>query len=465
MNPIEQIFLASPWWDNAYWEKNDPNIVSASKSGIKMRHIDQYRIKYPGIDIIRGPRQIGKTTEIKMIIKELINKRENPKSIGFFTCDVISKHKELFEILKSFSQHLSLNRFKNGIFFLDEVSSIKDWQKAVKGFIDMGLGENIHLVVTGSSSIELKRGYERMPGRRRGGRDYIFLPVSFDKFCSLTNPGRYTPKWDFIKILKARRYFEKFKEDVSMESSFYKRCLMDYIRIGGFPRSISDFVKYKEISNETLFIYQSVLFSEFEKYKKSITTLMQIMGEIVKNISTPVSFNAIMKNIELASAKTVKEYIEMLTLAYLGLQVPCIDISKKKIFNKKDKKIYLIDPVIFRILQDKFKISSFSESNLVENMAGIHIGRFFLKEWADMGILNELFYWKSAKGNEVDFVIFLDERPFGIEVKYQNIVSKWDEMSIRKGIGRGMIVTKEIFEYGEIPKIPLWAFLQTTRLV
>jgi hypothetical protein len=32
-------------------------------------------------------------------------------------------------------------------------------------------------------------------------------------------------------------------------------------------------------------------------------------------------------------------------------------------------------------------------------------------------------------------------------------------MSIRKGIGRGMIITKDIFEYGEIPKIPLWAFL------
>lgn len=459
MNSIEQIALASPWWVNPDWAKSDHNIVSALKSGIKMRHIDQYQFKHPGIEIIRGPRQIGKTTEIKMIIKELINKGRHPKSIGFFTGDVISRSRELFEILKLFSQHLTLNKIKSGIFFLDEVSSIKDWQKAVKGFIDMGLGENIHLVVTGSSSIELKRGYERMPGRRRGGKDYIFLPVSFAKFCSLTNPAKYIPKGNFNNILKPKRYFEKFKEEVSIESAFYKRCLMDYIRIGGFPRSISDFVKYKEISNETLFIYQSVLFSEFEKYKKSLTTLMQIMGEIVKNISTPVSFNAIMKNIELASAKTVKEYIEMLTLAYLGLQVPCIDISKKKIFNKKDKKIYLIDPVVFKVLQDKFKISPLPESNLAENMAGIQIGRFFLKEWADIGILNKLFYWKSAKGNEVDFVIFLDEKPFGIEVKYQNIVSKWDEISIRRGIGRGIIITKDIFEYGEIPKIPLWAFL------
>lgn len=459
MNPIEQISLTSPWWVKSDWEKSDRSIISALKSGIKLRHIDQYQIKYPRVEIIRGPRQIGKTTEIKMIIKELINKGRDPKSIGYFTGDVISKYKELFEILKSFSQHLELNKIKNGVFFLDEVSSIKDWQKAVKGFVDIGLGKNIHLVVTGSSSIELKRGYERMPGRRNGGKDYLFLPVSFRKFCSLTNPNKDIQKAKFRKILQSKSYFEKFKEDVLIESTFYKKCFTDYLKVGGFPRSISDFIKYKEVSSETLFINQSVLFSEFEKYRKSITTLMQIMGEIVKNISNPVSFNTIMKNVELASANTVKEYIEMLTLAYLGLQVSCVDISKKKIFNKKNKKIYLIDPVIFRVLEDKFKVPFPPESNLSENIAGVHIGRFFLKDWAEIGILDKLFYWRSAKGNEVDFVIFLDGKPFGIEVKYQNIVSRWDEMSIRKGIGRGMIITKDIFEYGEIPKIPLWAFL------
>lgn len=459
MNPIEQISIASPWWVDNRWEENDRHIVSALKSGIEMRHIEQYEIKYPSIDIIRGPRQIGKTTEIKMLIKELINKGRDPKAIGYFTCDIISKHKDLFEVLKSFSQHLKLNKIKNGVFFLDEVSSINNWQKAIKGFIDIGIGEKIHLVVTSSSSIELKRGYERMPGRRNGGKDYLLLPVSFRKFCLLTNPGKDIPDLQFTKILKSRKYFEEFKEGLLIQSAFYKRCFTDYARIGGFPRAVSDFVKYNEITSETLLINQSVLFSEFERYKKSINTLIRILGEVVKNISTPVSFNTIMKNIELASAKTVKEYIEMLSHAYLGILVPCVDISRKKIFNKKDKKIYLIDPIVFKVLQDRIGIHLPNESSLSENMTGVHIGRLFISEWADIGVLNKLFYWKSGKGNEVDFVVFLDDRPFGIEVKYQNMVSPWDEMSIRKGIGKGIIITKDTFEYGKIQKIPLWAFL------
>lgn len=459
MNPIEQIMIGSPWWDDPNWDREDRHITGALKSGIKMRHISEYQVRFPSVEIIRGPRQIGKTTEIKMIIKELISKGRIPRSIGYFTCDAISRYKELFEILKSFSQHLKLNKMTNGVFFLDEVSSIKDWQKAIKAFVDTGLGGGIHLVVTGSSSIELKRGYERMPGRRNGGKDYLFLPVSFNRFCSLTNPKKDIPMLNFTEILKSENKFEEIKEMVLIDSAFYKKCFMDYIKIGGFPKSISDFVKYKNISNETLLINQSVLFSEFEKYKKNINILMQILGEIVKNISTPVSYNTIMRNIELASANTVKEYIEMLTRAYLGLLIPCIDISKKRIFNKKDKKVYLIDPIVFAVLQDKFGFLPPPEGNLAENMAAVHIGRFFTKDWADIGVLNKLYYWKSAKGNEIDFIIFMDGKPFGIEIKYQNVISPWDEMSIRKGIGRGIIITKDAFTYGEIPKIPLWAFL------
>lgn len=459
MNLIEQIAITSPWWLKPDWDKNDRDIVFALKSGLKMRHIEHFRVKFPSVEIIKGPRQIGKTTEIKMIVRELINKGQNPKSIGCFTGDIISRHRDLFEILKAFSQHLELNNIKKGNFFIDEISSVRDWQKAVKAFVDAGLGKNVHLVVTGSSSIELRKGYERMPGRRNGGKDYLFLPVNFGKFCSMVNPGKDIQKIKFREIVESKNSFEKFRNAVSSETAFYKKHFMDYIKIGGFPRSISDFIKHKKISADTLLIYQAVLFSEFEKYKKSITTLMQVMGEIARSLTSAVSYNAIMKNIEIASANTVKEYIEMLCLAYLGIQVSCVDISKKRGFNRKDKKIYLIDPVIFKVLEEKLKIAIPCESGLSENMAAVHMARFFVRNWIEFGIPANLYYWKSAKGNEVDFVIFLDGKPFGIEVKYQNIISPWDEMSIRKGIGRGIIVTKDVFKYGEIPKIPLWAFL------
>ena len=460
MNYIEYIAISSPWWNDKAWHSNDKNLKAVKSSNLNFRYLpDNVKIKPSSIDIIRGPRQIGKTTEIKLLIRNLIDKKTNPKSIGYFSCDIISKPKDLFEVLKSFYRHLEINKIKKGLFVLDEITSVKDWQKAVKNFVDLGMCEGIHLILTGSSSIELKRGYERMPGRRSGGKDYLFLPVSFYEFCRLVNQKEQVLKGNFSEVIASRNNFEKFKNKALMKADFYRANLRNYFKIGGFLKSISDFVKEGDISQETLLIYQSVLFSEFEKYRKNLSMLMRVISEVMKNIATPVSFNAIMKNIEFSSANTVKEYIEMLNMAYLGLEVLCLDISKKQPFNKKNKKMYFIDPIIFRILHDKFHLPYLGEDKMAENICAAHISKFFLSEWASFGILNKVFYWKSKKGKEVDFVIFKNNKPFGFEVKYQNSVSAWDEISLKKGIGSGIIVSKDTFEHGQIPKIPLWAFL------
>ena len=59
----------------------------------------------------------------------------------------------------------------------------------------------------------------------------------------------------------------------------------------------------------------------------------------------------------------------------------------------------------------------------------------------------------------VDFVVEHEGRFHGIEVKFQRTVSGWDELSIARGIGAGLLVTRDAFEFAAIPRLPLWAFL------
>ena len=326
MDYIEQIIDTSPWWHNPLWERDDRNLSAAAASGIHLRHLDDYMIKKPRVEIIRGPRQIGKTTEIKLIIKDLIKKRVDPRSIGYVICDIVSKPKELFEIVKSFSAHIALNKIPKGFLFLDEVTAVKEWQKALKTFIDMGLSKNIHIVLTGSPSIELKRGYERMPGRRSGGKDMLFLPVTLKKFCTAVDKNRTVPYEKLDIVVGSKKRFDTFKEAVYPASAFIKQCFANYLKIGGFPRALSDFVRLGRISDETILIYQSVLFSEFEKYRKSLVTLNHICEEVINNLATPLSYNSIMRNTGISSADTVKEYIEMLCRAFLGVELFCLNI-------------------------------------------------------------------------------------------------------------------------------------------
>jgi len=69
--------------------------------------------------------------------------------------------------------------------------------------------------------------------------------------------------------------------------------------------------------------------------------------------------------------------------------------------------------------------------------------------------------WKESKGREIDFVHFITPtgRPFGVEVKYQSRVSGWDEQSISKSIGQGVLVTRGSFKLNKVCHIPLRAFL------
>ena len=101
------------------------------------------------------------------------------------------------------------------------------------------------------------------------------------------------------------------------------------------------------------------------------------------------------------------------------------------------------------------------EAVLAEHAVGIHLVRPMADKWADLGSLEGLYYFRSRKGNEVDFVHFItpNRQPFGVEVKYQSRISGWDEQSISKGIGQGVLVTHDSFKWNKICHIPLPAFL------
>jgi len=70
--------------------------------------------------------------------------------------------------------------------FLDEITTVPRWEYAIKHIVDTGLGEDVLFVLTGSSSADLRRGGERLPGRRRMVQpDRVLLPLSFRQYCTL----------------------------------------------------------------------------------------------------------------------------------------------------------------------------------------------------------------------------------------------------------------------------------------
>nr|WP_233185626.1 AAA family ATPase [Thermotoga sp. SG1] len=102
----------------------------------------------PGIYTIRGPRQIGKTTFLKLYIKKLIEDGVKPSNIFFFTCDGIGDRFDLIETVRAFFQMFEGKPGEIRYIFIDEITTIEDWQKSLKYFVDIGLLDNFLVILS-----------------------------------------------------------------------------------------------------------------------------------------------------------------------------------------------------------------------------------------------------------------------------------------------------------------------------
>lgn len=459
MNVVEQIYLSSPWLTEKSWMSKDRHLTMARDSGICFRHLDE-KVSFPpgSISIIRGPRQIGKSTECKLIIKSHLEKGSNPKNFVYFPCDNILNRRELVDVVTA-SKEITKSEDNHSLtLFLDEITSVKEWYKTIKWFQDTGMLSKVALVLTGSSAYEMKRGYERMPGRRRGGVDICLLPMGYKAFSDIMSSVS-VPTISLWEMIDSEKAFNHHKALFLGKQTVLSKNIEMFLRYGGIPCIVAEIKNNRDIAQATKEIFFSTISSEIEKQKRSTATLRMVLNGIYSSLTTPVSLNRIAASQNISSPTTVKEYLELLHSSFICFPVSPLDISKKAAFPKKDKKYYFTDPLFLDLIQSAFSLQEIDLSRLAELSAGAAIIRHFAEDWARWGYVDSLFYWKSSSNREVDFVISRRGLYFGIEVKYQSQVSGWDELSILRGIGKGLLVTKDTFEFGTVPKIPLWVFL------
>lgn len=190
---LTDISQQNPWWKNRDKISDDKEIREFQAAKIKWVPRLKYTIKFDRDKIytLRGPRQVGKTTLIKNLIKDLLFQIEDSKSIFYYTCDIIANEKELLEVINVYLKWASAFNLDRKYIFLDEISSVKNWEKGLKNLIDTGILKNTSIILTGSHSIDIKHSIERLPGRRGEGNetlDKILLPMKFAEFAETINP-------------------------------------------------------------------------------------------------------------------------------------------------------------------------------------------------------------------------------------------------------------------------------------
>ncbi|MEA1971579.1 MAG: AAA family ATPase, partial [Thermodesulfobacteriota bacterium] len=228
----------NPWWFREELILDDEKIADYERESY--RYIPPVMFEYPedtdAILTLRGPRQIGKSTSMKLLIRRLLLELRIPrKYVFYFSLDRIEDFNQLYELIDCYLQNLRPGNPQRLYIFLDEISFVRNWQRGIKALADEGKLKNVTLLLTGSNLLDIRKGAERMPGRR--GKvskiDFEQLPMTFVEFISLIEPGIELTDIDSL-IYHKDLLLRRFKE---------------YLITGGFPLSVNLFFSRGHISS------------------------------------------------------------------------------------------------------------------------------------------------------------------------------------------------------------------------
>ena len=400
----------NPWW------ANEADIIYETWQSSKLKWIpdiiNKIKLKPYSLHFLSGPRQVGKTTAIKILIHKLLEKKD-PKSIFYYSCDELTDHKELGDVLDNYISARKSWDIERSYIFLDEITFVSDWFRAVKSRIDSGDFKSDVLVLTGSATLDLLKHKELFPGRRGFGLDHVLYPLDFSNYVSLF--GGLKLKSGSISTL------EKNSTANKIYSESLKELFSQYIITGGFPRSILDFHKYKKISLETVKTYLDWLRGDWSKAGKSDKYMKEILFYLIRAVGTPISWHGISTETSVNSPNTVRSYIETLegihSLLILNLITPT-----GKVEYKKNKKVHFTDPFIFRVMEHYLNVD-ISLDWLFEATVASHLARAF-----------DVFYWRGSGGRQLEVDVICKHKDSQIGFEVSRGVKRWKApWHIKKG--------------------------------
>lgn len=395
------------------FQANDPHLQALSKLRYQYSPTwwDALSLKTPGIYILTGGRQVGKSTSCKLLIEHCLQESEfKPKQILYLPCDEIFDAKQLSQTLRFFFDEVGNDRF---LLMIDEITFVKDWDRVIKALADEGYFTRGICLLTGSDTLILKEAAMRFPGRRGTASqvDFHVYPLSFSEYVALVNNHK-----------------ELNIEDLSQHFNQYLKC-------GGYLRAINDIAEHGEILPATFATYEQWIRGDFLKQSRSEETLLLLLQALLTVGVSQVSYSALTQKIGLVSKDTIIDYCHLLERMDILIDLQAFDQNKKQGFPRKARKFHFFDPFIYQTILNWIKKEGRLnhldiESTLVEACVASHCYRHY-----------KTFYFKGQ--GEVDVIFLKKEIVQAIEVKWSHQIRPADLKTLKQ-FKHAIVVSKSL---------------------
>ena len=339
--------------------------------------------------VIVGPRQVGKTTILKTLAKHCLDRK-----IPYVYYNLESpEHAEHFaKPMKIILEDLTA---KKQVIFIDEFHYLPNATKLFKAIFDEH--PKIRIYASGSSAIEMhKHLKESLAGRRLL---YRVFPLSFDEWLPSRSKIKLPDSWD--AVIAGRSH------------ALLRGLLEEFVVFGGMPGLIHE--KTQEDKKRLLldlvetYIQKDIKALLREEDILSFNRLLSLLaaqeGGLLSEIGLSQTLNHSLRQIR-------KDLAILKQMFFLTVLKPFFNNRGREL--KQTNKTYYFDTGIrnavlrdFRPLKDREDKGELLESFvLAEMQRNLKVGQ-------------DIYYWRTRRKDEVDFVLVQDRKPVPVEVKSQ----------------------------------------------
>jgi predicted AAA+ superfamily ATPase len=461
----EQILDQNPWWTSPGWRASDPHLKLLGAQPVRLAadFVANLDLSSPGIHILRGPRQVGKSTDLKLLVERALASGFQPRAVVYLALDLL-EGRHLSEMASTMQRTLDLAGGDTpGLLLLDEVTAVAGWQTAVKSLWDHGAIREDVVVCTGSSAIDLQRGAaERLPGRRRHGADHLSLPQSFAACARALNGN--IPASPKLTVADLRgEDGETLLRDMRIYAPMLDAALDRYLRFGGLPAAVAEAASgAREPSQEIKRVLYDSLVKELQRKGASVPATHALLERVVRSLGSKVSWSSMAREMDVplgrgtrpASHQTVRDYIELLAGGYFLFVAYFWRNRSQTNELSRDKKVFLADPLLHTIALEGAPGLTFNTPALIEDIVGMTLLRRYEppQRLIETFILPErLHIWQTARGGEIDFACGPRRALDLVEVKYrENPSLAAASAAARAHPGRPVVMaTKNTFRIAE----------------
>lgn len=306
--------------------------------------------------IVVGPRQVGKTTLLRMLIDD------TDRKVLVWNCDEPDVRRRL---AGPTSTELGAETANADLILIDEVQRVQNIGITLKLFVDNYPEKQV--VVTGSSAIELSNSInEPLTGRKY---EYVMFPFSTEELI---------------------REFGATEE---------RRMLERRLIYGSYPEVVNHPGEERETLTDLVssYLYKDIF--SFQDVRKP-EIIEQLLQAIALQVGSEVSFNELGRLLGLTSI-TVQRYIDLLEKSYVLFHLRSFSRNVRSEL-KKSRKIYFYDNGVRNALLGDYKPLALRNDTgeLWEN----YIISERMKHNAYTGFYGKSYFWRTQQQQEVDYI-------------------------------------------------------------